>query len=175
MDVTTNEQGILFNLINAFDQVSGTGDFHLTMTDLVANTFVGTTPQAVLPNNIFSASLGTSVVRSPSFRDASGTLRLFPGEGLGMNESLNPHLNANIFTDNGGKRYESVITGEFVSNGMVDIGELTFLFVEGFSHRSLGQRPRKKGACVNTRTCLRPLHDLATKSRPRISTLAARK
>ena len=69
MDDEVTPGADLFNVIEIFDQTADTSHFPLTWADLVGNTFVRPTYQKAGGP---TASLGTSVVGSPSFRTSAG-------------------------------------------------------------------------------------------------------
>jgi hypothetical protein len=98
-----------FRVIDIADEVPGfpTPNPPLTVVDLVSNTFARLTPQN--PDGTTS-SLGTSNNRSLGFRIETEQLQ----------EKPNANIHATIFTDTNSDRYRSVITGDYVRNGMVD-------------------------------------------------------
>jgi hypothetical protein len=85
-------------LVEAFDQVPGTGSFPLVFVDMHANTFIRNTYQK---SDGGGAALGTSVVGSTSFRTGAG-LQYIPGITRG-----------DVFTNGFFGRYYSQIQGTF--------------------------------------------------------------
>jgi hypothetical protein len=89
-------------VVEAFDQVPGTGSFPLVFVDLHANTYLRNTYQTA----IGGAALGTSVVGSTSFRTTAG-LQFIPTV-----------ISSNVATGVFG-RYSSEINGNFGSQATI--------------------------------------------------------
>jgi hypothetical protein len=84
-------------IVEAFDNVPGTGSFPLTFVDMPANTFLRATYQKA---NGFTGALGTSVVGSASFRTTAGLQFI-------------PTVTRGDITTSPSVRYLSQITGNF--------------------------------------------------------------
>ena len=93
--------------IEAFDNVPGTDKFPLTFVDLHANTFMRLTYQK---DNGDTATLGTSIVGSTSFRPPTNALQFIPEVVRG-----------DVYT-NGQERYESAVSGTFGSVAEISSG-----------------------------------------------------